>query len=215
MGDLRGSPRLPPVFNPFALSGRRRAVPRSGLAPPSGRTDPAVDGPEPGRGAHSGGHNCARGRPPAACSMSSGTARQFRGQGLLLPPLCRLPGAKFLRPGDRPRTPGIGAAARRPPWDFVGRYGGTIPSADAPSGGGALLLSRPRPRAARDMASATGRRAAEKLLVGPGMRSVLPRATAPVGVFFISARKIVGCDHTSTNAPDPIRTPQLSVLGRE
>ena len=25
----------------------------------------------------------------------------------------------------------------------------------------------------------------------------------------------VRCDHTSTNAPDPIRTPQLSVLGRE
>ena len=25
----------------------------------------------------------------------------------------------------------------------------------------------------------------------------------------------VGFDHTSTNAPDPIRTPQLSVLGRE
>ncbi|KAF8095148.1 hypothetical protein N665_0339s0018 [Sinapis alba] len=24
-----------------------------------------------------------------------------------------------------------------------------------------------------------------------------------------------GCDHTSTNAPDPIRTPHLSVLGRE
>ena len=24
-----------------------------------------------------------------------------------------------------------------------------------------------------------------------------------------------GCDHTSTNAPDSIRTPQLSVLGRE
>ncbi|GAB4837307.1 hypothetical protein Ancab_002199 [Ancistrocladus abbreviatus] len=24
-----------------------------------------------------------------------------------------------------------------------------------------------------------------------------------------------GCDHTSTNAPDPIRTPQLSVFGRE
>ena len=24
-----------------------------------------------------------------------------------------------------------------------------------------------------------------------------------------------GSDHTSTNAPDPIRTPQLSVLGRE
>ena len=27
--------------------------------------------------------------------------------------------------------------------------------------------------------------------------------------------KYFGCDHTSTNAPDPIRTPQLSVLGRE
>ena len=25
----------------------------------------------------------------------------------------------------------------------------------------------------------------------------------------------VGCDHTSTNATDPNRTPQLSVLGRE
>ena len=24
-----------------------------------------------------------------------------------------------------------------------------------------------------------------------------------------------GCDHTSTNATDPIKTPQLSVLGRE
>ena len=25
----------------------------------------------------------------------------------------------------------------------------------------------------------------------------------------------VGCDHTSTKSPDPIRTPKLSVLGRE
>jgi hypothetical protein len=24
-----------------------------------------------------------------------------------------------------------------------------------------------------------------------------------------------GCDHTSTKAPDPIRTPKLSVLGQE
>ncbi|GLT74005.1 hypothetical protein SLA2020_458280 [Shorea laevis] len=31
----------------------------------------------------------------------------------------------------------------------------------------------------------------------------------------ISSAPIGGCDHTSTNAPDPIRTPQLSVLGRE
>ena len=27
--------------------------------------------------------------------------------------------------------------------------------------------------------------------------------------------KLVGCDHTSTKAPDPIRTLKLSVLGRE
>ena len=25
--------------------------------------------------------------------------------------------------------------------------------------------------------------------------------------------RMYGCDHTSTNAPDPIRTPKLSVLG--
>ena len=30
-----------------------------------------------------------------------------------------------------------------------------------------------------------------------------------------ATQKHYGCDHTSTNAPDPIRTPQLSVLGRE
>ena len=28
-------------------------------------------------------------------------------------------------------------------------------------------------------------------------------------------KKHDGCDHTRTNATDPIRTPQLSVLGRE
>ena len=30
-----------------------------------------------------------------------------------------------------------------------------------------------------------------------------------------ATQELEGCDHTSTNAPDPIRTPQLSVLGRE
>ena len=29
----------------------------------------------------------------------------------------------------------------------------------------------------------------------------------------IATQEHDGCDHTSTNAPDPIRTPQLSVLG--
>ena len=30
-----------------------------------------------------------------------------------------------------------------------------------------------------------------------------------------ATQKHDGCDHTSTNAPDPIRNPQLSVLGQE
>ena len=30
-----------------------------------------------------------------------------------------------------------------------------------------------------------------------------------------ATQKHDGCDHASTNAPDPIRTPQLSVLGLE
>ena len=30
-----------------------------------------------------------------------------------------------------------------------------------------------------------------------------------------TTQELDGCYHTSTNAPDPIRTPQLSVLGRE
>ena len=30
-----------------------------------------------------------------------------------------------------------------------------------------------------------------------------------------ATQKHDGCDHTSTNAPDPIKTPQLSVLRRE
>ena len=31
----------------------------------------------------------------------------------------------------------------------------------------------------------------------------------------LSEHELNGCDHTSTNAPDPIRTPKLSVFGRE
>ena len=31
----------------------------------------------------------------------------------------------------------------------------------------------------------------------------------------IALHVVNGCDHTSTNAPDPIKTTQLSVLGRE
>ena len=42
--------------------------------------------------------------------------------------------------------------------------------------------------------------------------------TAPIrndGFKGTATQELDGCDHTSTNAPDPIRTPQLSVLERE
>ena len=35
------------------------------------------------------------------------------------------------------------------------------------------------------------------------------------GFKYIDAAQAYGCDHTSNNAPDPIRTPKLSLLGRE
>ena len=43
------------------------------------------------------------------------------------------------------------------------------------------------------------------------------REKEPEGIEVKTTRraKDVGCDHTSTKAPDPIRTPKLSVLGRE
>ncbi|GLU17424.1 hypothetical protein SLE2022_337910 [Rubroshorea leprosula] len=41
-----------------------------------------------------------------------------------------------------------------------------------------------------------------------------PGAEPPTHIYTFRA-STDGCDYTSTNAPDPIRTPQLSVLGRE
>ena len=34
-------------------------------------------------------------------------------------------------------------------------------------------------------------------------------------IYMIALHVVNGCDHTSTNAPDPIKTLQLSMLGRE
>ena len=53
-----------------------------------------------------------------------------------------------------------------------------------------------------------------------GREAVYRRENGVNGLHRISDKRIkmrlyFGCDHTSTNAPDPIRTPQLSVLGRE
>ncbi|GLT90527.1 hypothetical protein SLE2022_084540 [Rubroshorea leprosula] len=41
-----------------------------------------------------------------------------------------------------------------------------------------------------------------------------PGPEPPTHIYIFGA-SMDGCDHTSTNAPDPIRTLQLSVLGRE
>jgi hypothetical protein len=46
---------------------------------------------------------------------------------------------------------------------------------------------------------------------GPWMGPVARRSPLKRG----RGRDLCGCDHTSVNAPDPIRTPQLSALGLE
>jgi len=63
-------------------------------------------------------------------------------------------------------------------------------------------------------------RLAERLVgrVGPRRRECQERGRGDphrIGHKRNKCGKYFGCDHTSTNAPDPIRTPQLSVLGRE
>ena len=50
--------------------------------------------------------------------------------------------------------------------------------------------------------------------LGPG-RGTTPRAPGTVLFKYHLNELVDGCDHTSTNALDPIRTPKLSVLGRE
>src|SRR5260221_304268 len=49
-----------------------------------------------------------------------------------------------------------------------------------------------------------------------GRTSVVLKCIVAFGSFIRIERAYAdGCDHTNTNAPDPIRTPQLSVFGRE
>ena len=48
-----------------------------------------------------------------------------------------------------------------------------------------------------------------------GARDNMTTAIRNDGFKGTSIQEHDGCDNTSTNAPDPIRIPQLSVLGRE
>ena len=48
-----------------------------------------------------------------------------------------------------------------------------------------------------------------------GTRDNMNAAIRNDGFKGTATQKHYGCDYTSSNAPDPIRTPQLSMLGRE
>ena len=58
-------------------------------------------------------------------------------------------------------------------------------------------------------------KSAEAPRVAP-VYAAVSKCVAASGSFIRIGRAYAdGCDHTNTNAPDPIRTPQLSVFGRE
>ncbi|MED6142467.1 hypothetical protein PIB30_114032, partial [Stylosanthes scabra] len=78
-----------------------------------------------------------------------------------------------------------------------------------------LLAADPRPRGSAPTGRASGRAGLHGEEMGPA-RSLCCGAVALGGALMMIVCAYIGrCDHTSTNAPNPIRTPQLSVLGRE
>ncbi|MED6203195.1 hypothetical protein PIB30_113159, partial [Stylosanthes scabra] len=78
-----------------------------------------------------------------------------------------------------------------------------------------LPAADPRPGSSAPAGRASGRAG----LNGEEMGPVMPLGGGAVAlggaVMMIMCTYIGRCDHTSTNAQDPVRTPQLSVLGRE
>ncbi|MED6154730.1 hypothetical protein PIB30_115534, partial [Stylosanthes scabra] len=73
----------------------------------------------------------------------------------------------------------------------------------------------PRPGSSAPAGRASGRAGLHGEEMGP-VRPLGGGAVALGGPLMIIVCAYIGrCDHTSNNAPDPIRTPQLSVLGRE
>ncbi|MED6154588.1 hypothetical protein PIB30_113984, partial [Stylosanthes scabra] len=73
----------------------------------------------------------------------------------------------------------------------------------------------PRPGSSAPAGRASGRAGLHAEEMGPA-RPLGGGAVALGGALMMILCAYIGrCDHTSTNAPDPIRSPQLSVLGRE
>ncbi|MED6154575.1 hypothetical protein PIB30_113862, partial [Stylosanthes scabra] len=82
-----------------------------------------------------------------------------------------------------------------------------------------LFFTRPSGRRPSSRKLGSGGSASERAgLHGEEMGPARPLGGAAVALggarMMIVCAYVGRCDHTSTNAPDPIRTPQLSVLGR-
>ncbi|MED6153843.1 hypothetical protein PIB30_105986 [Stylosanthes scabra] len=78
-----------------------------------------------------------------------------------------------------------------------------------------LPAADPRPGSSAPAGRASGRAGLHREEMGPA-RPLGGGAVALGGALMMIVCAYIGrCDHTSTNAPDPVRTPQLSVLGRE
>ncbi|MED6203226.1 hypothetical protein PIB30_113489 [Stylosanthes scabra] len=73
----------------------------------------------------------------------------------------------------------------------------------------------PRPGSSSPAGRASGRRGSNTRRCAPQGRSGGGPSVRGRVLMLIACAYNGRCDHTSTNAPDPIRTPQLSVLGRE
>ncbi|MED6141801.1 hypothetical protein PIB30_107106 [Stylosanthes scabra] len=78
-----------------------------------------------------------------------------------------------------------------------------------------LLAADPRPGSSAPAGRASGRAGLHGEEMGPA-RPLGGGAVSLGGALMMIVCAYIGrCHHTSTNAPDPIRTPQLSVLGRD
>ncbi|MED6227431.1 hypothetical protein PIB30_113465 [Stylosanthes scabra] len=78
-----------------------------------------------------------------------------------------------------------------------------------------LPAADPHPGSSAPAGRASGRAGLHGEGMGPA-RPFCGGAVALGGALMMIVCAYIGrCDHTSTNAPDPVRTPHLSVLGRE
>ncbi|MED6177687.1 hypothetical protein PIB30_100490 [Stylosanthes scabra] len=78
-----------------------------------------------------------------------------------------------------------------------------------------LPAADPRPGSSAPAGRASGRAGLHGEEMGPARPLGGGAVALGSPLMMIVCAYIGRCDHTSTNAPDPIRTPQLSVLGRE